>query len=67
MLININIDQFENEILNPLNRILLLSHGTKFYKDVRNEINRIMVVLIDSGLARTFRKDKGNHGAQARN
>ncbi len=41
----VTISHLEDQILNPLNNILLLSYGNNVYKDVEKEIRRVIAVL----------------------
>lgn len=41
----IDIPQLEDEILNALNSILMLCYGNDIYKDVENEVSRIVSTL----------------------
>jgi hypothetical protein len=45
MTINIDISQLEDEILNSLNNIILVSYGSDVYKEVEKEVRRIVTVL----------------------
>jgi hypothetical protein len=45
MLAKINIAQLEDELLNPLNDILMLTYGTRLYRTVEKEISRIVAAL----------------------
>ncbi len=40
MTVQINIAQLEDQVLNPLNNIMLLSYGSDVYKDVEKEIRQ---------------------------
>lgn len=42
---HIDISQIEDQLLNPLNSILMLCYGNKVYNEVEKEIWRIIEVL----------------------
>lgn len=42
---HIDISRIEDQILNPLNSILMLCYGNKVYKEVEQEIWKIIEVL----------------------
>lgn len=45
MIFHIDVAKLEDQVLNPLNCILLLCYGNDVYKDVEKEIRRIVSVL----------------------
>jgi hypothetical protein len=45
MTINIDISQLEDEILNSLNSIILVSYGSDIFKEVEKEVLRIVATL----------------------
>lgn len=45
MLAQINVARLEDEILNPLNDILMVAYGTSLYGTVEKEVRRIVCVL----------------------
>ena len=45
MVIDIKVQDLEDEIINPLNNILLLSYGKDVFKEIEKEIKRIVEVL----------------------
>ena len=45
MTVQIDISQLEDQVLNPLNNIMLLSYGNDVYKNVEAEVRRIIFVL----------------------
>ncbi len=45
MTVKVDISQLEDQVLNPLNGILMLSYGSDTYKEIEQEIRRIVAVL----------------------
>jgi hypothetical protein len=50
MTVQINIARLEDQVLNPLNDILMLCYGKDVYKDVEKEIRRVVVALEEEHL-----------------
>jgi hypothetical protein len=64
VIIDVDVVVIEDQILNPLNSIIMLTHHTDNGKKVENEIDRIVKFLEDQYLIkkRKKRKIKSWHG-----
>jgi hypothetical protein len=45
VVINVKVQDLEDQLLNPLNSILLLVYGQEVYKQVEKEVRRVVGVL----------------------
>jgi hypothetical protein len=56
MTIQVDISNLEDEVLNSLNSILLITYGSDVYKDVEKEIRRVVATMENAHLIHKRRR-----------